>query len=214
MSDKESPSLGNGLDEAQQEDQSSQAFSPSISSSLTSVRESSSKKRTRVFLPNTASTLNYLNPNVTPNGSAMRQPRFESHGTSSAAPANGQSEIEVRAKIATKLYSSKHVMECILTQYPHDNMVLARAVEIVGENEIVGLEKSKPDTHTELVKLALRINVTLSSNTAAVTSSAAQLRPSALVSTAHTPIKNPHLKSGSCVIHRTKSCNNSAKIQR
>jgi hypothetical protein len=124
----------------------------------------------------------------------MRQPRFESHGTSSAAPANGQSEIEVRAKIATKLYSSKHVMECILTQYPHDNMVLARAVEIVGENEIVGLERSMPDTHTELVKLALRINVTLSSNTAAVTSSAAQLRPSALVSTAHTPIKNPHLK--------------------
>ena len=85
----------------------------------------------------------------------MRQPRFESHGTSSAAPANGQSEIEVRAKIATKLYSSKHVIECILTQYPHDNMVLARAVEIVGENEIVGLESSMPDTHTELVKLSV-----------------------------------------------------------
>jgi hypothetical protein len=120
----------------------------------------------------------------------------------------------IKARIATKLYPSKHVMECLLTQYPHDNMVLARAVEIVGENEIVGLEKSKPDTHTELVKLALRINVTLSSTTAAVTSSAAQHRPSAMVSTAHTSIKNPHLKKWFLFIHRTRNCNNLVKIQR
>lgn len=134
-------------------------------SSVASVSTSGPAKRQRVLSSPGTSTCGFLNSPVS--DKTNRTITF----TDDTA---NQSSLDIKARFTKSLYSGKHIVECILSQFQSDDTVLQKVMAILGEDGLEAISNLPGEKHNLLARLAVQVKATLSSIPATGTSTAAQ----------------------------------------